>query len=70
VCPNLLERVKFIIKRNLDQRNLGLGTVAHACNTSYSGGGYWEDCNLRPAQAESSQDCIEKLVGWYNSGLG
>jgi hypothetical protein len=30
--------------------------VAHACNPSYLGGWDWEDQDLKPAWAESSQD--------------
>jgi hypothetical protein len=33
--------------------------VAHACHPSYSGGSDQEDCGLKPAQANSSQD-LEK----------
>jgi hypothetical protein len=36
--------------------------VAHACNSSYSGGVYQEDHNSRPAQANSSQDPISKTA--------
>jgi hypothetical protein len=45
--------------------------MAHICNPSYSGGRDQEDCNLKPAQANSSQDPISKnpitkirLVEW------
>jgi hypothetical protein len=34
--------------------------VAHACNSSYSGGRDQEDHGLKPAQANSSQDLITK----------
>jgi hypothetical protein len=34
--------------------------VAHACNPSYSGGRDQEDCSLKPAWANSSQDPILK----------
>jgi hypothetical protein len=30
--------------------------VAQACNSSYLGGGNWDDCSSRPAWANSSQD--------------
>jgi hypothetical protein len=32
--------------------------VAHTCNLSYSGVRDWENCDLRPAWAKSSQDSI------------
>jgi hypothetical protein len=32
-----------------------LGMVAHVCNPNYSGGGYWEDFDLRPAKAKVSK---------------
>jgi hypothetical protein len=34
--------------------------VAHTCNPTYSGGRNQEDCGLKPAQANSSQDPILK----------
>jgi hypothetical protein len=34
------------------------GAVAHACNSSYSGGRDWEDGGSRPAWAKSSRDPI------------
>jgi hypothetical protein len=34
--------------------------VAHTCNASYSGGRVWEDCGLKPAQANSSRDPMLK----------
>jgi hypothetical protein len=34
--------------------------VAHACNSDYSGGRDLEDCGLKPAQTNSSQDPISK----------
>jgi hypothetical protein len=34
--------------------------MAHTCNRSYSGGRDQEDCNLRPAWVNSSQDPILK----------
>jgi hypothetical protein len=45
--------------------------VALACNPSYSGGRDQEDCGLKPAWANSSQDPILKknkkgLVEWLN----
>jgi hypothetical protein len=36
--------------------------VAHICNPSYLGGWNWENCSLRPAQANSSQDPISKIT--------
>jgi hypothetical protein len=50
--------------------------VAHACNTSYSGGRDQEDHNLKPAQANSLQDpisenpIIKKLAGGVAQGEG
>jgi hypothetical protein len=38
--------------------------VVHTCNLSYSGGRDQEDCSLRSAQANSSQDPISK--DWWN----
>jgi hypothetical protein len=32
--------------------------MAHTSNPNYSGGGEWEDCGLRPAQAKSYQGNI------------
>jgi hypothetical protein len=47
--------------------------VAHAYNPSYSEGRDQEDCSLKPAQANSSQDPILKKpitkMGWW-SGVG
>jgi hypothetical protein len=40
---------------------MSLAPVAHTCNSSYSGGGDPEDLGLKPAQANSSQDYLEKL---------
>jgi hypothetical protein len=34
--------------------------LAHFCNPSYSGGRHQEDCGLKPAQANSSQDPISE----------
>jgi hypothetical protein len=44
--------------------------VAHACNSSYSGGRDQEDYDLKPAWANSLRACLEKhhhkkgLVEW------
>jgi hypothetical protein len=35
--------------------------VAHAYNSSYSGGREQEDCGLKPTSANSSQDPISKI---------
>jgi hypothetical protein len=40
--------------------------VAHACNSSYSGGRVQEDCTLRPAQENDSQDPISKIPNTKN----
>jgi hypothetical protein len=42
--------------------------VAHSCNPSYSGGRDQEDCGLKPAWANSSQDPISKNTQ-HNKGL-
>jgi hypothetical protein len=39
---------------------LSRGLVRHVCNPSYSGGRAQEDPDLKPAQANSSQDRISK----------
>jgi hypothetical protein len=49
--------------------------VAHACNPSYSGGRDQEDCSLKPAWANSSQDPIsknpsQKRTGGVPQGVG
>jgi hypothetical protein len=48
--------------------------VAHACNPSYSGGRNQEDCGLKPAQANSSQDPVSKKPitkkGWQSDSQG
>jgi hypothetical protein len=36
--------------------------VAHACNLSYSGGRDQEDCDLKPAWANSSWDLSQKTL--------
>jgi hypothetical protein len=46
-------KLKMPIKENLEP-----GVVAHACNSSYVGGGNQEDCDLRTALAKSYQDLI------------
>jgi hypothetical protein len=45
---------------SLSTRNmlLQLGPMAHACNPSYSGVRGQEDHGLKPAWANSSQDCL------------
>jgi hypothetical protein len=44
--------------------------MAHACNPSYSGDRDQEDCSLKPAWANSSQDLISKTPftknGWWS----
>jgi hypothetical protein len=40
---------RFMFKKIRKQ----LGTVAHICNSSYSGGRDWKVCGSRPAQAKS-----------------
>jgi hypothetical protein len=47
--------VKSIRQDNclLEERR-GQAPVAHACNPSYAGGRGQEDCDLKPAQANSS----------------
>jgi hypothetical protein len=37
-----------------------LALVAHTCNLSYSGGREQEDCSLKPAWGNNSQDPILK----------
>jgi hypothetical protein len=49
------QRVKEPALRNTLARR-----VAHACNPSYSGGRDQEDCDLKPAQANSLRDPILK----------
>jgi hypothetical protein len=36
--------------------------LSHTCNPNYSGGRDQEDCSLRPALANSSQDFISKTT--------
>jgi hypothetical protein len=43
--------------------NLGLGTVAHACNSSYLGGKDWEDPSLRPAWAKPMRPHLNQQAG-------
>jgi hypothetical protein len=49
---------------------ISLGSEAHACNPSYSGGRNQEDHGSKPAQANSSPDPIlKKLItkkGWWS----
>jgi hypothetical protein len=48
-------------KQNWKQKNVySQAPVLHACNPSYSGGRDQEDSDLKPAQANSSQDPILK----------
>jgi hypothetical protein len=42
--------------------------VAHTCNPSYSGGRDQEDRSLKPAQANSSQDPIFKILNTKRAG--
>jgi hypothetical protein len=42
--------------------------VAHACNSSYSGGKDQEDCSSKPSQANSSQDPISKILNTKRAG--
>jgi hypothetical protein len=42
--------------------------MAHACNTSYSGGRDQEDQDLKPIQAISSLDPISENIQ-YNKGM-
>jgi hypothetical protein len=49
--------------------------MAHACNPSYLGGREQEDCSLKPALANSSQDPIsknpsQKWAGGVAQGVG
>jgi hypothetical protein len=53
----------------------GWALVAHTCNPSYSGGRDQEDHNLKPGQANSSQDPISKIpntrrIGGVAQGVG
>jgi hypothetical protein len=41
--------------------------VAHACNSSYSGGRDQEDLCLKPAQGNSSRPYLEKTL--YKKGV-
>jgi hypothetical protein len=54
--------------------NLSQALVAHACNPSYSGGKDQEDCGLKPAQANSSQDAVLKNTqpekDWRSPSIG
>jgi hypothetical protein len=43
--------------------------VAHTCNPSYSGGRDQEDCSLKPAGANSSQDPISKTPNTKRAGV-
>jgi hypothetical protein len=63
--------MKVIILMFLRSSNFSWAPVAPACNPSYSGGRDQEDRDLKPAQANSSQDPISKkpftkigLVEW------
>jgi hypothetical protein len=40
--------------------------MAHACNPSYSGSKDKEDCGLKPAQANSSEDTITRKKNHKN----
>jgi hypothetical protein len=55
----------------LKEHFLGQAPVAHKYNPSYSGGRDQEDHDLKPAQANSSQDPISKIanikMGSWNS---
>jgi hypothetical protein len=49
--------------------------VAHTCNPSYSGDRDQEDCDLKPAWANSSQDLVlkkptQKRAGGVAQGIG
>jgi hypothetical protein len=44
--------------------------VAHTCNPSYSGGRDQEDCSLKPAWANSSQDPISKKKKTFKKRAG
>jgi hypothetical protein len=52
--------IKENIEKSLDEFvylkviHFSQGPVAHICNPWYLGGCNWEDCSLRPAQANSS----------------
>jgi hypothetical protein len=45
---------------NVLKEETELALVAHAFNLSYSGGGDQEDCNSKPAQANSSRKTLHK----------
>jgi hypothetical protein len=42
--------------------------VAHACNPSYSEGRGQEDCNSKPAQANSLKDPVSKIPTQKRAG--
>jgi hypothetical protein len=66
----LLSKPKKDLKWALLRINYYRALRAHACNPSYSGGTDQEDCDLKPARANSSRDPILKnpsqKYGWWN----
>jgi hypothetical protein len=55
-----LDLIPSTTKKERDKEKIWV-PVAHALNPSSSGGRDWEDCSLRPAQANSSQEPISKI---------
>jgi hypothetical protein len=56
----LIKMVKMLTRMWRNWITVGHTLVAHACNPNYSGGKDQEDCNLKPAWVNSSQDPISK----------
>jgi hypothetical protein len=51
-----------------ERERTGWALVAHDCNPSYSGGRDQEDCCLKPVQANSWQDYLEKNPSQKRAG--
>jgi hypothetical protein len=62
------------VKTNIQELQICQASVAHTYNPSYSGGRDQEDCSLKPALANSSQDPILKILnikkGWWKDSSG
>jgi hypothetical protein len=68
--PAWVAQMRLCLKKTKqEEENFSQSLVAHACNPSYSGNRDHEDCGLRPAEANSSQDPISKILNTHKRRL-